>query len=1130
MKLDQIDLFGGAAAPAGDHEQFRLDRFQVFNWGTFSDLVDIAITEKGFLFVGPSGSGKSTLLDAHSTLMTPPKWLGFNLAAREGETNNQDRNLMTYVRGAWAQQTGKSGEAVQQYLRENTTWSALAETYTSTTGRSVTIAQVFWVRGKSVDRKEIKRAYLVIDRAFDLRELQQFADKDFDLKVLREQPGITVHAEFSGYRDRFSRLVGIEQESALRLLHKTQSAKNLGDLNDFLRDFMLDPPETFDLAERLVGHFQSLRDAHASVVDSRRQIEVLAPARVAFEQLEAERHTLRHLSETRANLDAFKEQRKHALLADMIARALADIDDKSAHAADLRQTEEETRGRLNILLGKRNGAASAQIAQCEAAATAARQTLRNVETNQLLLTDVTTALETAMPADAGSFASLQETVRAYLADTQRRDALNLARRDDLKLQHRDLTAELRGVQAEIAALSRSRSNIPVALQDVRSRICTALGLDEAALPFAGELVDVRDDEQAWKGAAERVMRNFAENLLVADAYYPAVSEYINRNHMGTVVKYFRVQPAADFAASVPGRLSVSGKPTLFSKLAFGEHPLAGWVATKAAGQFDHECVDSPEAMRHVRRAVTREGLVKSDDVSFRKDDRFNINDRSKWILGGDTRAKLANCMDRADTLEARVRQLDADILALAPTGSGQQNVRRCEKLMEMSWDVFDLATALRQHDAAAEQLAIAREAMPDIDSLDNQIHDAEREHKRVQQAASSLEAQCETLRAAVAGHEERQSGLNQELLAVDLAEETLAMLTERYAAHAARLDWDNLELVTSQVKDVLAKEERAVQSRMASALNAMQNQFRDYKRDWPAKAANLDTTEACAAEFFDILSSLETDGLPQFEERFLQLLKEQSLQEMMRLARQLEEERKAIKTRLIDVNESLESAAFNPGTHLVIETKDKQLPDVMAFRQSMNALFSHAMEDDSPAEAEKRFHLLNDIVLKLESQEVVAKQWRELCLDVRRHVDFIIRELDADGNEMEVYRSGAGKSGGQRQKLTATCLAAALRYQLGGKDTGLPKYATVFMDEAFDKADAEFTDLAMNIFKTFGFQLVVATPLKSVMTLEPYIGGACFVHIEDRKRSRIVPVTYLEDARKLDFGGAGVNVDAQPAD
>jgi len=116
---------------------------------------------------------------------------------------------------------------------------------------------------------------------------------------------------------------------------------------------------------------------------------------------------------------------------------------------------------------------------------------------------------------------------------------------------------------------------------------------------------------------------------------------------------------------------------------------------------------------------------------------------------------------------------------------------------------------------------------------------------------------------------------------------------------------------------------------------------------------------------------------------------------------------------------------------------------------------------------------------------------------------------------VEVYRSGAGKSGGQRQKLAATCLAAALRYQLGGQDRSLPRFSTVFLDEAFDKADAEFTTMAMNIFKTFGFQMIVATPLKSVMTLEPFIGGACFVHIKDRKTSCAIPIDYDNEGKRL---------------
>ena len=83
------------------------------------------------------------------------------------------------------------------------------------------------------------------------------------------------------------------------------------------------------------------------------------------------------------------------------------------------------------------------------------------------------------------------------------------------------------------------------------------------------------------------------------------------------------------------------------------------------------------------------------------------------------------------------------------------------------------------------------------------------------------------------------------------------------------------------------------------------------------------------------------------------------------------------------------------------------------------------------------------------------------------------------------------------------------------RDSQLPSYAAVVLDEAFDKADNEFTALAMNIFDNFGFQMVVATPLKSVMTLEPFIGGACFVEISGRHDSGVLLIEYDEEGRRL---------------
>ena len=100
-----------------------------------------------------------------------------------------------------------------------------------------------------------------------------------------------------------------------------------------------------------------------------------------------------------------------------------------------------------------------------------------------------------------------------------------------------------------------------------------------------------------------------------------------------------------------------------------------------------------------------------------------------------------------------------------------------------------------------------------------------------------------------------------------------------------------------------------------------------------------------------------------------------------------------------------------------------------------------------------------------------------------------------------------------------------MRYQLGGNDLGFPIYSPVILDEAFDKADNEFTALAMNIFSNFGFQMIVATPLKSVMTLEPFIGGACFVDIKNRNTSTVLHIKYDDERQRLDLATAPKEAD-----
>ena len=57
----------------------------------------------------------------------------------------------------------------------------------------------------------------------------------------------------------------------------------------------------------------------------------------------------------------------------------------------------------------------------------------------------------------------------------------------------------------------------------------------------------------------------------------------------------------------------------------------------------------------------------------------------------------------------------------------------------------------------------------------------------------------------------------------------------------------------------------------------------------------------------------------------------------------------------------------------------------------------------------------------------------------------------------------------------------------------------------------------MQVFKKLGFQMIVATPIKSVMTLEEFIGGANFVMIENRNKSAVKQIEYLEAEHKLNL-------------
>jgi uncharacterized protein YPO0396 len=1091
-------------------EQFRLVRIQSYNWGTFHGLLKLEVSEKGMLFIGPSGSGKSTIFDSHAALLTPPRWLHYNVAARESDTK-QDRSALTYIRGVWGEQTAaETGEIAQQQLRPGPTWAAISEVYRNGQGQVITLAHVYWIKGTSNQARDVNKRFIVAERLMELSELEFFPESGFNVRRFKSDLVDAWDTDsFPEYQERMRSRLGIEAENALKLLHKTQSAKNLGSLTDFLRDFMLDEPKTHEMVDQLVSQFERLENAHGEVVSAAKQIAILLPARELNQERLAKMARRNCLEEARAGIDHVANELLRELRVERKEALETRLSTEKARELARSQEVETARTTVGGLKDKRDGVGGRQLADLEMQ----KQTAESDEAERRQRHDKVAAacrqLGLTVPVDAEKYAEFALQGRRDLNEFTDQAGTSDTR-DKLAVQKHELEKQEQTIQVALATLARMpRSKMGPELINIRKVIADGLNIDEAALPYAGELIEVEKVEKGWQGPIERILRGFSRSLLVPEDLYLSVSRFVNQNHLKGRLVYLRMLPQT-------GRSLVPKSRGLYRKVSVAEGPFQAWVETELLQHFDAECVETPEELQDVQFGITRAGLVKAGGKRHEKDDRSAINDPRSWVLGADTRAQVAALQDQNDQLSRDLDKVGAQLEQLDK--KAQQRLARAlhwQTMVNFSWEEIDHGAAALRAAQLEAQIKALRAASPDIDILEASISDAEAKLKKAEEAKKAQD-----LKTA-----EVQVKLNQVLenIEKDALVPAVAPTPLQRTAVRDRLEAGGREPTIESIADdmrfvdrELGKEIGVLDTEAAKLLSKIEQKFADYNRLFEAESGGLDPTMASFDEYDAKLTRLQVDDLPRFEAKFKELLNEQSNQHVALLSNQLEQERKEISDRMDTVNDSLLRAEYNKGTHLLIEVEEKAPPEAQELKAELRAALSHSLSmDDRVAEA--RFQAMKKLVKRLASQDPQQISWRRLALDVRQHVEFLARELDEEGREVQVHRSGAGKSGGQRQKLTATCLAAALRYQLGGPGRVLPTFATVFLDEAFDKADADFTDAAMKIFKSFGFQLIIATPVKSVMTIEPYVGGAVFVHIKDRKDSRALVLPYDEETQRIDY-------------
>jgi uncharacterized protein YPO0396 len=254
---------------------FRLQRLEVFNWGTFDGRVwTLRADGRNALLTGDIGSGKSTLVDAITTLLVPSQRVAYNKAAG---ADARERTLRSYVLGHYkAERNDLGGTGRPVALRDASSYSVILGVFHNAGyDQTVTLAQVFWLKDP---HGQPARLYALAER--ELSIAADFADFGPDIARLRKRlraAKVAVEDSFPPYGAQLRRLMGIKNEQALELFHQTVSMKSVGNLTDFVRQHMLEP---FDVAPRLqalITHFDDLHRAHEAVLKAKRQVELLEP-------------------------------------------------------------------------------------------------------------------------------------------------------------------------------------------------------------------------------------------------------------------------------------------------------------------------------------------------------------------------------------------------------------------------------------------------------------------------------------------------------------------------------------------------------------------------------------------------------------------------------------------------------------------------------------------------------------------------------------------------------------------------------------------------------------------------------------------------------------------------------------
>jgi uncharacterized protein YPO0396 len=1096
---------------------FRLSEAEVYNWGTFHQKIwTLKARGENTLLTGDIGSGKSTFIDAVTTLLVPSQRITYNKAAG---AETRERSLRSYVLGHFKSERSESGLASKAVsLRDAKTYSViLGRFHNEGYSADVTLAQVFWFRDPL---QPPARFYVVADKMLSIYE--DFSNFGSDMnelrKRLRGQPEVEIFETFPPYGDAFRRRFGIGNTQALDLFAQTVSMKAVGNLTDFVRENMLEPADSQARVERLISHFDDLNRAHEAVLRALDQVNRLTPL-----VQDCEKH-----AEVTAEVDKLRNARD-ALRSWFAGIKLGLLEKRLSHLAVEKQRQDQKRLSLEESVkesrARRDGLRQAiaenggdHLERLERDLAAAETERRRRKERSDRYESVAQKLGLSHVEDADGFVLNQASLKNLQNEWSVLEAELQNQRSEQEGSFRDLVKEISSLKSELDSLKKRPTNIPREQVLFRERLCTDLGLSPTELLFAGELMSVRPETTVWEPVAERVLRPFALSLLVPDELYTVVSSWVDQTDLKGRLVYFRVRGNGE------NRFSELNTDSLAKKIHVKEDsPFRAWIEAQLALRFDYVCCESLDRFRREKQALTPAGQIKVGGERHEKDDRQRLGDRTRFVLGWSNEPKIKaldylvqNLERKAGVLGEQLAQIQDRLRGLQLNLQGAAQLASILDFSEIDWR--SLARSLVQLEAERDAL---RSSNDRLKILTAQLEELEEDLKiKVTELEALVRAEgqlTERIKAAENLYAEAKATQG----TLEGKETAFEFLTSAYNQNmgSGTITVESADNRERDFRDFLQGRIDAEEQRLKRLQEKIVRAMQEYRSSYPQETREMDASLASAAAFQGMLKALTDDDLPRFERQFKELLNENTIREVANFQSQLARDRQTIKERIDFINKSLTQIDYNPGRFIRLEADPSADQEIREFTQELRACTEGSLTGSGNEQySESKFLQVKKIVERFRGRagfEELDRRWTEKVSDVRQAFAFSASERwKEDNTEFEHYTDSAGKSGGQKEKLAYTVLAASLAYQFG-LEWGAVRSRTfrfVVIDEAFGRGSDESTRYGLRLFGQLNLQLLIVTPLQKISVIEPFVASVGFVSNEDGRESQLRNLT-IEDYR-----------------